>query len=117
MDSTASLSSVAIAYPELMAAAVLLVGILIAVVARSLTERGLLMLTRLLARFTMERDLLFGERPIRVLKALVFWLIVAVSVAVALRTLGMGQVFTWLDTPLAYLPRILVGLLIIGAGY
>jgi hypothetical protein len=34
-----------------------------------------------------------------------------------MQLLGLGRVFSWLDLPLAFLPRILVGVLIIAAGH
>lgn len=117
MDSSARFTSVATAYPEVMAVIVLVLGLVIAFAARSLTERGMVTINRLLARFTMERDGLLSDRVIAILVSLVFWLLLGLALALALRTLGTGRLFTWLDLPLSYLPRILVGLFIIGAGH
>lgn len=104
-------------YPEVAAVVLILVGLGLARVARYLTLRGLSMANRGMARVGTGRADLVSERIIRLLGTGAFWLMVAVAVLLALRTLGTGRVFTWIDVPLAYLPRLFVGLLIIGIGY
>lgn len=117
MDSSTRFLSLATSYPELMAGVILLLGIIVALVARSLTERGLLVLNGLLTRFGPDGGMLLSERFIRVMKAVVFWTLAAFGALIALHTFGTGRVFAWLDVPLGLLPRILVGLLIIATGY
>jgi small-conductance mechanosensitive channel len=117
LDSPDVLNSIAVSYPELSALVILVAGLVLARVAGKLAERGLVLLNRLLARFAGDRADLIGEADLKALSRAAFWLVVLVAVLLALRTLGMGRVFTWLDAPLGYLPRILIGLAIIGAGY
>ena len=104
-------------YPEVAAVVLVVVGAGLARVARYLTLRGLAVANRVMARFGSGRADLVSERGIRLLGTGAFWLVVAVAVLLALRTLGTGRIFTWIDVPLAYLPRLFVGLLIIGIGH
>ena len=117
MNSSEVLSSIAVGYPELSALVILLLGLLLARVARTLAERGLLLLNRVLARFTGDRADLLSEQSLTRLAQAAFWTVILITVLLALQTLGMGRVFTWLDAPLAYLPRIVVGLAIVGAAH
>jgi len=104
-------------HPELAAVVLILVGAGLARVARYLTLRGLAVANRGMARFGSGRADLVSERVIRLLGTGAFWLVLAFAGLLALRTLGTGRVFTWIDVPLAYLPRLFVGLLIIGIGH
>lgn len=104
-------------YPEIAAVLLVLVGAGLARVARYLTLRALAVANRGMARFGSGRADLVSERVIRLLGTGAFWLVLAVAALLALRTLGTGRVFTWIDVPLAYLPRLFVGLLIIGVGH
>lgn len=117
MNTPEVLSSIALSYPELSAVVILLAGLILARVAGRLSERGLVLLNRVLARFAGDRADLLSEAGVRLLARAVFWLVLLVATLLALRTLGMGQVFIWLDAPLVYLPRVLVGLAIIGAAH
>lgn len=117
MNSSETIASMATGYPELTAAVILVLGLIFARVVESLARRSLLLLNRLLARFAGDRADLISEGAGRWLARGLFWLVILVSVLLALRTLGMGRVFIWLDVPLAHLPRIVIGLVIIGAAY
>ena len=117
MNAAEDLYSIAVTYPELAALLTLLVGLLLAWLAGKLAERGLLLLNRVLARFSGDRADLISERGMKLLVRAVYWLVVLLALLLALQTLGMGRVFRWLDAPLAYMPRILVGLAIIGAAH
>lgn len=104
-------------YPEVTAGIVLVLGLILAKVVEGLAQRGVLLLNRLLARFAGDRADFISERGGQWLARGLFWLVIIVAILLALRTLGMGRVFVWLDVPLSYLPRILVGLAIIGAAH
>ncbi|HSG90640.1 MAG TPA: hypothetical protein VLA56_15600 [Pseudomonadales bacterium] len=103
-------------YPEIAAILLIVAGLVLARIARFLTVRALTLLNRSSARLSGRGDLL-SDRVIRILGGLGFWTVIAIGVLLALRTLGTGRVFTWIDIPLAYLPRFFVGAVIIGAGY
>ncbi|MCC5887327.1 MAG: mechanosensitive ion channel [Gammaproteobacteria bacterium] len=117
MNSSEALASMVTVYPEVTAGLILVLGLILARVVEGFAGRGVLLLNRLLARFAGDRADLISERAGGWLARALFWLVTVVAVLLALRTLGMGRVFIWLDVPLAYLPRILIGLAIIGAAY
>lgn len=117
LNSSEVLASMATAYPEVSAAAILVLGLILARVAEGLSQRGVVLLNRLLARFAGDRADLISESAGRALARVMFWLVTLVALLLALRTLGMGRVFIWLDVPLGYLPRIVIGLVIIGAAH
>ena len=104
-------------YPEIAAIVLIAGGVVLARVARYLAQRALAIVNRSVARFGGHRGDLLSERVIRLLGAAAFWLVLAVAVLLALRTLGMGRVFTWIDVPLSYLPQLFVGFVIIGVGH
>lgn len=104
-------------YPEVVAVVMLVVALFAARGGRFLAERGLALVNRSAARVAGGRGELLPDRIVGGLATLVFWTILAAGVLLALRTLGTGRVFTWIDVPLAYLPRVFVGLLIVGAGW
>lgn len=103
-------------YPEIAAIVLVIAGMVLARFARFLAVRALLLLNRSALRMGGRGDLL-PDRVVRALGAAAFWTVLAIGVLLALRTLGTGRVFTWIDAPLAYMPRFFVGLVIIGAGY
>jgi len=117
VNSSEVLASMATVYPEVTAGVIVVLGLILARVAEGLARRGVLLLNRLLARFAGDRADLISERVGRWLADGLFWLVILVAVLLALRSLGMGRVFVWLDVPLAHLPRIVIGLVIIGAAH
>lgn len=117
VNSSEAMASMVTVYPEVTAALILVMGLLLARVAESLARRSVLLLNRLLARFAGDRADLISERAGRWLARGLFWLVIVVALLLSLRALGTGRVFIWLDVPLAHLPRIMIGLLIIGAAH
>jgi hypothetical protein len=111
------LSTVLTDYPELVAIVVAVVGLVVARLAGTLTERLLAAVNRLLARTAQGRDQLLPDRAVGWIAALAFWSVLAFALLLVLRILGTGRVFTWIDAPLAYLPRAFVGLTIIGVAH
>lgn len=105
------------AWPEIAAIVLIVGGVLLARVARYLAQRAFAVVNRSVARVGVGRGDLLSERVIRLLGDVAFWLVLAVAVLLALRTLGMGRVFTWIDVPLSYLPQLFVGFVIIGVGH
>jgi hypothetical protein len=104
----------------LTAAAVLLVGWLLAVVVRSLVRRALesmdWLFARLVPRASSRSDTL-ARATSRALSSVLFWLVLLIFAASALRILG-GSVFErWTENLLAYLPSAIGGVIIIVIGF
>lgn len=104
-------------HPEIVAVVLLIVSLVLARGGRFLTERGLALFSRSAARVAGGRGELLPDRTVGLIGTLVFWTILVIGFLLALRTLGTGRVFTWIDVPLAYVPRIFIGLVIVGAGW
>lgn len=57
-----------------------------------------------------------SDRAVRLTASVLFWAAIAMTLLLVLRTLGTGRVVAWLDVPIGYLPRLVVGLLIVATG-
>ncbi len=106
--------------PELLAAlAILVVGWLIARLLRALTVRFAGVANRTIARLGIgiqTPPANVRESSTRVVGEIVFWIVILIFLTAATSILGL-EVFTgWLDRLVAYLPRIISGILIIFAG-
>lgn len=104
------------AYPELAAVTVLILGIALGKLAAVATRRLLTITDRFAARYGGQGRNQISPVFQRGLSALAFVLVLALSIIVAVRLLDIDQVSGWLDAVLAYVPRFVVGLLIIAAG-
>lgn len=104
------------AYPELAAVTVVILGIALGKLAAVATRRALSVTDRIAARYGSRGANQVSPVFQRALSAFAFGLVVALSVIVAVRLLDIDQVSGWLDAVLAYVPRFVVGLLIIAAG-
>lgn len=104
------------AYPELAAVLVLVLGVVLGKLAEIVVRRLLALGDRLVARFG-GRDR-HAVSPVfhQAIALLVFGTVLALSVIIAVRLLEIPQLTAWLDSVLAYLPRFLLGVLIIGVG-
>jgi len=107
--------------PNILGAVALLIGgWLLARVFRFACVRLISGLDNLLRRYGMERLLIrVGlERPASdLIGSIVYWLVFLVFFAAATETLGLPVVATWLGGLSTYLPRILVGVLILLGGF
>ncbi len=104
----------------LTAAAVLLIGWLLAHLFRTLVRRALESMDWLVARL-MPRSAARSETLTRVtsraISTVVFWIVLLIFAASALRILG-GSVFErWTENLLAYLPSVIGGVIIIVVGF
>ncbi len=102
------------------AIAVFLVGWLVAKLFRGLVERGLRLLSRVLARVTrgpLARGMLMEERSIKAVGAILYWAIILLFLTAATQVLGLGIFTDWLSNVVGYLPALLAGLLILLAGF
>ena len=106
--------------PQIVAAAVLLlVGWLVARLLRALTIRSAGLMNRGLARIGLARDGNGGqlkETTVQIVGGMVFWLVILFFLASATNILGLEMFAGWLDQVVAYLPKIVSGVLIIFAG-
>ncbi|NBB93927.1 MAG: mechanosensitive ion channel [Gammaproteobacteria bacterium] len=104
------------AYPELAAVTVVILGIALGKLAAVMTRRLLSITDRVAARYGGREGK--GVSPVfqRGLPVFAFVLVLSLSIIVAVRLLDIDQVSGWLDAVLAYVPRFIVGLLIIAAG-
>lgn len=103
----------------LVAGALLLLGWGLARLLRSWVARGVGRLVRFVGARPIESGLsrVGVERPLGdVLGSLVFWGLLLVFVAAATDVLGLPLLAAWLGTASTYLPRLLLGILILLAG-
>ncbi len=104
------------AYPELAAVAVLILGIGLGKLAAAGTRRLLSLTDRAAARYGGRERSHISPVFQRGLSLLAFIVVLSLAIIIAVRLLDIDQVSGWLDAVLAYVPRFVLGLLIIGAG-
>jgi hypothetical protein len=84
--------------------------------AETAVRRLLLLADRLAARYGTHQQHLFSPLFQRVFGLLTYGTVLLVAVFAAIRLLDIDQLSAWLDGALAYAPRFVVGLFIIGMG-
>lgn len=106
--------------PQLVAALLLLlVGWLIAKLLKALTIRSAGLMNRALVRVGLSGAVERGtikETTVRIIAGIVFWLVILFFLASATNVLGLSMFAGWLDQVVAYLPKVVSGVLIIFAG-
>jgi hypothetical protein len=103
-------------YPELAAVAVLVLGFVIGKLAETAVRQILVLADRLVARYGTRQHTLFSPLFQRAFGLLTYGTVLVIAVIVAVRLLGIDQLSVWLDSALAYAPRFVLGLFIIGIG-
>jgi len=107
--------------PNILGAIALLIGgWLLARILRFACLRLVSGMDSLLRRYGMERLLIrigFERPPSDLIGTIIYWLVFLVFFAAATETLGLPVVATWLGGVSTYLPRILVGVLILLGGF
>ncbi len=103
-------------YPELTAIVVLVFGFVAGKLAETAVRKLLVMADRLVARYGTRQHTLFSPLFQRVCGLMTYGTVLVVAVIIAVRLLNIEQLSTWLDGALAYAPRFIVGLFIIGIG-
>lgn len=103
-------------YPELAAVLVLVVGILLAKAGEIVVRRLLGTADRLVGRYGSRERQLISPVFQQAFALLVFVTILVLAVIFAIRLLDIPQLTQWLQSVLAYLPRFILGLFIIGIG-
>lgn len=104
------------AYPELAAVAVLVLGILLGKLSEIAVRRLLGLGNRLVGRYASHDRHLVSPAFQQGFALLVFATVVALAVIISVRLLDIPELTSWLETLLAYVPRFLLGLFIIGIG-
>lgn len=103
-------------YPELAALGVLVLGAVLGRLASVLARRILSGTDRIAARFGGRERSLFSPAVQQTTSVTAFVVVLALAVIVAVRLLDIDQLSDWLDGVLAYAPRLVLGLVVIGAG-
>jgi len=110
------LSELVDAYPELTAVAVLVLGFVLGKLAETAVRHLLVLADRLVARYGTRQQTLFSPLFQRVFGLVTYATVLVIAVILAVRLLDIEQLSAWLDGALAYAPRFVVGLFIIGIG-
>jgi hypothetical protein len=103
-------------YPELAAVVVLVLGFVLGKLAETAVRQVLVVADRLVARYGTRQQTLFSPLFQRACGLFTYGTVLVVAVIFAVRLLGIDQLSVWLDSALAYAPRFIVGLFIIGIG-
>lgn len=110
------LSELVDTYPELTAVVVLVLGFLLGKLAETAVRHLLVLADRLVARYGTRQQTLFSPLFQRVFGLITYATVLVIAVILAVRLLDIEQLSAWLDGALAYAPRFVVGLFIIGIG-
>lgn len=102
---------------ELIALAILIVGLLIARLASVVVGSVLNALDRRAARIATSETAVLSPRVIRVARAFFFWLILILAVSFSLRVLGVGGISEGLSGVIDFTPKALVAFSIVIAGH
>lgn len=102
---------------ELLALVILVIGVILARLASMATGALLDYLDRRSARLSTTEDSLISPKLIRVVRAVLFWLIVVIAISYALQVLGVGGLSEMLSNVLVFVPQLMVGFTIIVAGH
>lgn len=103
-------------YPELAALVVLVLGFVLGKLAEMGVRRLFTLGDRLVSRYGGGGRYILAPIFQQGFALLVFALVLGMAAVVAVRLLDIEQLTAWLDTLLAYLPRFVLGLFIIGLG-
>lgn len=103
-------------YPEITAVVVLLLGFVIGKLVEAAVRRLLNLADRLAARYGTRQRTLFSALFQRVSGLVAYGTVLIIAVIMAVRLLDIEQLSSALDAALAYAPRFVVGLFIIGIG-
>ena len=104
------------AYPELAAVLVLVTGLVLGKLAEVAVRRMLALADRLASRYGSRDHQLVSPVFQQVFALIVFATVLVLAAIAAVRVLDIPQLSSWLDSVLAYGPRFLLGLFIIGIG-
>ena len=104
-------------YAEIIAIFVLVLGVFLAYLARRVCTRGLELLDARMAQHATSEQAVLSPTSIRIMAGIVFWLVVAVTVFVVLRIVGVGGFSVMLDDLVLLIPKLIISITIVGAGH
>lgn len=107
----------AIAREEVIAVAILVLGVIVARLASVAAGALLGFVDRRAAVLTTTDEPLISPRLVRVIRAVLFWLVVVLAITYALAVLGVGSLPAMLTGVIVFIPQILVGFTIVVAGH
>ncbi len=116
MDASPTIGLIS-AFPEASAIVVLILGFFIAKLAQRQAARLMGLFDRLISRYATGESTVISPQLTQLGQTAVYWLIALLTVLIALRILGAGELSNWLDGVLDFVPRLIIGMLIIGAGH
>jgi small-conductance mechanosensitive channel len=102
---------------EIIAVAILVLGVIVARLASIGAGALLGFLERRAARLATTEKPLISLKLIRIIRAVLFWLIVVLAISYALAVLGVGGLPTMLTGVMAFIPQMLVAFTIVVAGH
>ncbi|MBX3705589.1 MAG: mechanosensitive ion channel [Pseudomonadales bacterium] len=103
-------------YPEIAALLVLILGLVLGKVAERGVRHALALVERLASRTGSRHGGLFSPAFQRASGLLAYGIVLALAITEAIRLLGISQLTSWLDQALAYAPRVVIALFILGIG-
>ncbi|MCA1798069.1 MAG: mechanosensitive ion channel [Xanthomonadaceae bacterium] len=104
------------AYPELAAGLVLVLGVVAGKLAELAVRRSLDVTERLVNRYGTRDQALVSPVFKQGFALVVFASVLVFAVVIAVRLLDIAHLTVWLESVLAYVPRFILGLFIIGIG-
>lgn len=104
-------------YPEIVALLIVVAAVVVARIAQRLTVLLLGGLNRLLARIGGGDSRLLSPRVEKAAGVVLFWAVLLLGAALALRVLGSGQLSAWLDAALTFVPRLVLAGAIVLLGH
>lgn len=113
----ASPTSVLTMQPELLALGVIIVGVIVARLTAMGTGYALHRLDAHAARVATTDDSILTPRLIRLVRGIVFWLVLTLALAMALQVLGAGGLPAMVDVGMGFIPQVLAGMLIVVFGH
>lgn len=105
------------AYPELVAIGLVISGLIGGRLASVGLGRVLAALDRRVARVSTTDSSVFSPRTIKISRAVVFWLVFALGIVLALRVQGIGAMSALLIAATGFIPKALVSFAIVAAGH
>lgn len=106
-----------IARDEVIAVVILIVGVIVARLASVAAGALLGFLDRRAARLTTSEKPLMPPKLVRIIRSVIFWLIIVLAISYALAVLGFGDLPTLLTSVMNFVPQALVAFAIVVAGH
>lgn len=106
-----------IARDEVIAVVILVLGVIVARLASIAAGALFGFLDRRAARLTTSEKPLMPPKLVRIIRSVIFWLIIVLAISYALAVLGFGDLPTLLTNVMNFVPQVLVAFAIVVAGH